>query len=151
MLPLRKLILLAKPGLWSWCGIKLHNSAADLPCNHCLDSNACGVVSYRVELLVDDENNYATFLVLNNEMLNLTKQAAATALNDEVSRGVCNKVPPLLAALENRVFLFHVLLTANNTSTNSPPFTVLGISDTTNPADTLTDEVEGGECKLPSE
>lgn len=89
-------------------------------------------------------------------MLNLTKQAAATTLHDEVSvsyhitfvqtatmtkasnilqvnRGVCNKLPPLLAALQSKVFVFHVVLTPNIITTNSPTFTVLGISDTTNP------------------
>ncbi|KAJ4901855.1 Uncharacterized protein Rs2_15806 [Raphanus sativus] len=131
----------------SRCGIKLHNSAAALPCNHCLDTNARGV-----------------------EMLNLTKQVAATTLHDEVNHGVCNKLPPPLAALQSKVFVFHVVLTPNIITTNSPTFTVLGISDTTNPepftindtkhvqlaygeastsvSNTLTDEVEGGESKI---
>ena len=40
---------------------------------------------YKVELLVDDGENYATFLVLDKEMMKLTKQDAATLLDDEVS------------------------------------------------------------------
>nr|VDD36793.1 unnamed protein product [Brassica oleracea] len=39
---------------------------------------------YRVEILVDDGNNYATVVVLNKEMLKLTKQDAATLLLNEV-------------------------------------------------------------------
>ncbi|CAF1730501.1 unnamed protein product [Brassica napus] len=38
---------------------------------------------YNVELLVDDGENYATFLVLDKEMIKLTKQDAATLFDDE--------------------------------------------------------------------
>jgi len=34
--------------------------------------------------LVDDGENYATFLVLDKEMIKLTKQDAATLFDDEV-------------------------------------------------------------------
>lgn len=39
---------------------------------------------YCVELLVDDGNNYATFVVFDKEMLKLAKQDAAALLLDEV-------------------------------------------------------------------
>ena len=42
---------------------------------------------YRVELLVDDGNNYAIVVVLNKEMLKLTKQDAANLpLNEVISK-----------------------------------------------------------------
>ncbi|CAF1832221.1 unnamed protein product [Brassica oleracea var. botrytis] len=114
------------------CGKKLDNSAASLPCNQCLHANASGVARYSVELLVDDGNNYATFLVFNKEMLKLIKQDAATLLHDEVNGGVCNILPQCLAELEEQAFVFHVHVTPHNFTPNTPTFTVSGIRDNTN-------------------
>ncbi|KAF3590510.1 hypothetical protein DY000_02020871 [Brassica cretica] len=114
------------------CGKKLDNSAASLPCNQCLHANASGVARYSVELLVDDGNNYATFLVFNKEMLKLIKQDAATLLHDEVYGGVCNILPQCLAELEGQAFVFHVHVTPHNFTPNTPTFTVSGIRDNTN-------------------
>lgn len=105
--------------------------------------------------MVDDGNNYATFLVFNKEMLKLIKQDAATLLHDEVSvsyhtpfvqtvtitdtynllqvnGGVCNILPQCLAELEEQAFVFHVHVTPHNFTPNTPTFTVSGIRDNTN-------------------
>ncbi|KAF2600819.1 hypothetical protein F2Q68_00011206 [Brassica cretica] len=73
------------------CSKEIEQSGATLHCNRCFNSNITGVINqaiadnmYRVELLVDDGNNYATVVVLNKEMLKLTKQDAATLLLNEV-------------------------------------------------------------------
>ncbi|CAN7027935.1 unnamed protein product [Brassica oleracea var. botrytis] len=66
------------------CGKEVGNSATSHPCDQCHDTNATTVVRYKVELLVDDGENYATFLVLDKEMIKLTKQDAATLLDDEI-------------------------------------------------------------------
>ncbi|CAG7900509.1 unnamed protein product [Brassica rapa] len=120
-------------------GKKLDNSAASLSCNQCLHANASGVVShitiysrYHVELLVDDGNNYATFLVVNKEMLKLTKQDAAALLQDEVNRGVSNILSQGLTELAGQAFVFLVHVTPYNFTPNTHTFTVYGISDNTN-------------------
>ncbi|CAN6931487.1 unnamed protein product [Brassica oleracea] len=56
------------------CSKKLDRSAASLRCNQCVNHNVTNVVKYHVELLVDDGNNYATFVVFDKEMLMLAKQ-----------------------------------------------------------------------------
>ncbi|KAL0846335.1 hypothetical protein Bca101_019581 [Brassica carinata] len=114
------------------CGKKFEKTATSLACNQCDNPNATGVVRYRVELLVDDGSNYATFLVYDKDMLKLTKQPAATLLDNEVNLALRNKLPECLAELIGRDFVYHVRVTACKFKTNSPTFTVSGISDVCN-------------------
>ncbi|CAN6979911.1 unnamed protein product [Brassica rapa subsp. trilocularis] len=83
---------------------------------------------YKVELLVDDGENYATFLVLDNEMMKLTKQGAATLLDDEVNRRLRNRLPKCIAELQGQKFIYHVNVTTDNLTDNRPTFTVSGMS-----------------------
>ncbi|KAL0700567.1 hypothetical protein Bca4012_056689 [Brassica carinata] len=110
------------------CGKALGNAATSHPCDQCHDTNATAVVRYKVELLVDDGENYATFLVLDKEMMKLTKQTAATLLHDEVNRGLGNRLPKCIAELQGQFFIFHVQVTPDNTCT----FTVSGMNNIPN-------------------
>ena len=106
---------------------------------------------YKVELLVDDGENYATFLVLDKEMMKLTKQDAATLLDDEVcisynplflqtliltktytvlqvNRLLRNRLPKCIAELEGQKFIYHVNVRTYNLIDNGPTFTVSGMS-----------------------
>ncbi|WZZ90442.1 hypothetical protein YC2023_119021 [Brassica napus] len=78
---------------------------------------------YKVELLVDDGENYATFLVLDKEIMKLTKQDAATLLDDEVNRLLRNRLPKCIAELEGQKFIYHVNVTTDNLTDNGPTFT----------------------------
>ncbi|CAN6924434.1 unnamed protein product [Brassica oleracea] len=106
------------------CGKEVGNSATSHPCDQCHDTNATTVV----ELLVDDGENYATFLVLDKEMMKLTKQDAATLLDDEVNRRLRNRLPKCIAELEGQKFIYHVNVTTDNLTDNGPTFTVSGMS-----------------------
>ncbi|CAG7865349.1 unnamed protein product [Brassica rapa] len=110
------------------CGKEVGNSATSHPCNQCHDTTATTVVRYKVELLVDDGENYATFLVLDNEMMKLTKQGAATLLDDEVNRRLRNRLPKCIAELQGQKFIYHVNVTTDNLTDNRPTFTVSGMS-----------------------
>ncbi|KAG2305825.1 hypothetical protein Bca52824_025573 [Brassica carinata] len=59
------------------CSRKLEKFGTSLHCNRCVNPIATGVIKYRVELLVDDGNDNATFVVFDREMFKLTKQDAA--------------------------------------------------------------------------
>ncbi|KAG2308563.1 hypothetical protein Bca52824_028311 [Brassica carinata] len=111
------------------CGETLKYSAASLHCNQCHDTNAIGVVRYQVEILVDDGSNYATFLVLDKDMFKLTKKMQQLCL---LMSGNGNNLPPSLAQLRGRDFVFHVRVTPDKFTTNTRPFTVCGISDILN-------------------
>ncbi|XP_048595664.1 uncharacterized protein LOC106362980 [Brassica napus] len=115
------------------CNKKIENSAASLRCNQCLISNVTGVVRYCVELLVDDGNNYATFVVFDKEMLKLTNQDAATLFLDQVNRGVNENLPQCIADLGGQEFLFHVRVTPSNPTPINRTFTVAAVSHTINP------------------
>ena len=101
--------------------------------------------------MVDDGENYATFLVLDNEMMKLTKQGAATLLDDEVcisytppflqtliltktytvlqvNRRLRNRLPKCIAELQGQKFIYHVNVTTDNLTDNRPTFTVSGMS-----------------------
>ncbi|CAN6829004.1 unnamed protein product [Brassica oleracea] len=106
------------------CGKEVGNLATSHPCDQCHDTNATTVV----ELLVDDGENYATFLVLDKEMMKLTKQDAATLLDDEVNRRLRNRLPKCIAELEGQKFIYHVNVRTYNLIDNGPTFTVSGMS-----------------------
>lgn len=105
---------------------------------------------YRVEILVDDGNNYAIVVVLNKEMLKLTKQDAATLfLNEVISKpqtliktvaitqiskklqvnsGGDGKLPQCIEELEGQTFIFHIHVSPSNSASSHCPFTVSAIS-----------------------
>ncbi|XP_013589668.1 PREDICTED: uncharacterized protein LOC106298129 [Brassica oleracea var. oleracea] len=129
---------------------EIEKSGATLHCNRCFNSNITGVVRYRVELLVDDGNNYAIVVVLNKEMLKLTKQDAANLLLNEViskpqtliktvaitqisiqlqvNSGVNGKLPKCIEELEGQTFIFHIRVSPSNSASSRCPFTVSAIS-----------------------
>ncbi|KAG2276425.1 hypothetical protein Bca52824_058980 [Brassica carinata] len=98
-------------------------------CNQCVNHNVTNVVKYHVELLVDDGNNYATFVVFDKEMLKLAKQDAAALLLDEVNSGVGKK---LKAELGRTDLDFHIRVTPHNFSPDHCTFTVSAASDSFN-------------------
>ncbi|KAL0650781.1 hypothetical protein Bca4012_093472 [Brassica carinata] len=60
------------------CSRKLDKDGTSLRCIRCVNPNATGVIKYRVELLVDDGNDNATFVVFDREMVKLTKPSTFT-------------------------------------------------------------------------
>ncbi|KAL0647319.1 hypothetical protein Bca4012_045610 [Brassica carinata] len=110
------------------CSKEMVKSAASLRCDQCGNTNDTGVVRYRVELLVDDGNNYATFVVFDKEMLEMTNQHAATLFLSEVNVGLDDKLPQCVSGLEGQTFVFHIRVKPCNSTQNYSPFTVSAIS-----------------------
>ncbi|KAF3521436.1 hypothetical protein F2Q69_00046916 [Brassica cretica] len=105
------------------CSKKLDRSAASLRCNQCVNHNVTNVVKYHVELLVDDGNNYATFVVFDKEMLMLAKQDQLLFF---LMSGVDKK---LKAELGGTDLDFHIRVTPHNFSPDHCTFTVSAASD----------------------
>ncbi|CAG7874529.1 unnamed protein product [Brassica rapa] len=125
------------------CSKEMVKSAASLRCDQCGNTNDTGVVRYRVELLVDDGNNYATFVVFDKEMLEMTKHHAATLFLNEVNVGLDDKLPQCVSGLEGQTFVFHIRVKPCNSTQNYSPFTVSAISHN---IDTKDFNIKEGPC-----
>lgn len=69
---------------------------------------------YRVELLVDDGNNYATFVVFDKEMLEMTNQHAATLFLNEVLFSSPKHLWELLQSLKSVLYYRSMLVLTTN-------------------------------------
>ncbi|CAF2064562.1 unnamed protein product [Brassica napus] len=138
------------------CSRKLDKDGSSLRCNRCVNPNITGVINhpylkYRVELLVDDGQDNATFVVFDKEMLKLTKQDAAALTLNEINGGGGVELPQCLKDLGGQDFVFQIRVTPFNFTPNHRTFTVSAIVDTivpetfkTNAAELV--QVEGGEA-----
>ncbi|KAF3496315.1 hypothetical protein DY000_02054307 [Brassica cretica] len=86
------------------CSRKLDKDGTSLRCIRCVNPNATGVIKYRVELLVDDRNDNATFVVFDREILKLTKQDAAGLNLDEI------RVTPFNFSSSHRTFTVSAII-----------------------------------------
>ncbi|CAF2107137.1 BnaC08g47210D [Brassica napus] len=86
------------------CSRKLDKDGTSLRCIRCVNPNATGAIKYRVELLVDDGNDNATFVVFDREMLKLTKQDAAGLNLDEI------RVTPFNFSPSHRTFTVSAII-----------------------------------------
>ncbi|KAH0863374.1 hypothetical protein HID58_080585 [Brassica napus] len=125
------------------CSRKLDKDGTSLRCIRCVNPNATGAIKYRVELLVDDGNDNATFVVFDREMLKLTKQDAAGLNLDEINGGGSMELPQCLKTL--------IRVTPFNFSPSHRTFTVSAIINTIGPETFKTNAaefvpVEGGEA-----
>ncbi|XP_018511518.1 uncharacterized protein LOC103849055 isoform X1 [Brassica rapa] len=77
------------------CSKKLEKFGSSLRCNRCANPNVTGVIKYRVELVVDDGADNATFVVFDKEMVKLTKQDAAGLTLDEMNGGESEELPQM--------------------------------------------------------
>ncbi|XP_048603914.1 uncharacterized protein LOC106381729 [Brassica napus] len=115
-------------GQHGWYYVCCTQCSKEIVWYQCGNTNDTGVVRYRVELLVDDGNNYATFVVFNKEMLEMTNQHAATLFLNEVNVGLDDKLPQCVSGLEGQTFVFHIRVKPCNSTQNYSPFTVSAIS-----------------------
>ncbi|CAN7094343.1 unnamed protein product [Brassica rapa subsp. narinosa] len=106
------------------CSTKLDKFGTSLRCTRCINPNIIGVIKYRVELLVDDGNDNATFVVFGREMLKLTKQDAAGLTLAEMNGGGDVELPQCLKDLAGKDFVFQIRVTPFNFTPSHHVFTV---------------------------
>ncbi|CAN6891264.1 unnamed protein product [Brassica oleracea var. botrytis] len=95
---------------------------------------------YCIELLVDDGNDNATFVLFDREVLRLTKQDAAGLTLDEMNGGHGNELPQCLQELDGKDFVFQIRVTLFNFTPCYCTFTVSAIVDHINPETFNTNE-----------
>ncbi|XP_024009310.1 uncharacterized protein LOC112084414 [Eutrema salsugineum] len=66
------------------CNTKAIRGPTSLVCNKCNNHNAIGVIKYRVEISVSDNNNKATFVLLDDAGTQLIGRKAAEIVEDYV-------------------------------------------------------------------
>uniref|UniRef100_A0A0D3A6Y7 Replication factor A C-terminal domain-containing protein n=1 Tax=Brassica oleracea var. oleracea TaxID=109376 RepID=A0A0D3A6Y7_BRAOL len=133
------------------CSKKLEKFGSSLRCNRCANPNVTGVIKYRVELVVDDGADNATFVVFDKEMVKLTKQDAAGLTLDEMNGGESEELPQCVRDLAGKEIVFHIRVTPFNFTPSHRTFTVSSILDSISSETFKTTEdeyvqVEGGEA-----
>ncbi|KAG2282357.1 hypothetical protein Bca52824_053577 [Brassica carinata] len=137
------------------CIKKLEKFGSSLRCNRCANPNVTGVIKYRVELVVDDGADNATFVVFDKEMVKLTKQDAAGLTVDEMNGGESEELPQCVRDLAGKEIVFHIRVTPFNFTPSHRNFTVSSILDSI-PSETFKTtedeyvQVEGGEASASS-
>ncbi|KAG2273611.1 hypothetical protein Bca52824_056166 [Brassica carinata] len=157
----RKLISFARLGLWKSCnrmvGLSFLAPAAARSLKSLGALSVATVVliltsqGYRVELVVDDGADNATFVVFDKEMVKLTKQDAAGLTLDEMNGGESEELPQCVRDLAGKEIVFHIRVTPFNFTPSHRTFTVSSILDSI-PSETFKTtedeyvQVEGGEA-----
>ncbi|KAF3590509.1 hypothetical protein DY000_02020872 [Brassica cretica] len=133
------------------CSKKLDKFGSSLRCNRCANPNVTGVIKYRVELVVDDGDDNATFVVFDKEMVKVAKRDASSLALDEMNGDGSEKLPQCVKDLAGKEFVFKIRVTSFNFSPSHRTFIVSSIIDSIPPETfkTIEDEfvqVEGGEA-----
>ncbi|CAN8289315.1 unnamed protein product [Cochlearia groenlandica] len=85
----------------SVCEKSLNHSAATHHCEQSSSTQSAAVVRYRVEMLVDDGQNYATFVVDDKDIIALTSKMATTQICAQETTAQRLTVPSTLSASPN--------------------------------------------------
>ncbi|KAF3528621.1 hypothetical protein DY000_02038504 [Brassica cretica] len=128
-------------GYWSqvghdkgWCYVscskcfkKLHRSVSTLTCQSCNNTNAVGVLRYRVEMFIADSTGEALFVAFDGVMAKLHNMRANEAVNLLAGDGVNPEeadAPPFVRDMEGRSFTFQVKVGPYNFTANHQSFTI---------------------------
>ncbi|KAL1220394.1 hypothetical protein V5N11_006018 [Cardamine amara subsp. amara] len=111
------------------CNTMLEKSDTTLLCKTCNTPNTIGVVRFRFEISVRDENNdVTTFVIFDQEGTNLTGRKAPDVsremLEDGGSEGSNNKIPECILDIVGRTCKFQLKLTHFNFRTSRQTMTV---------------------------
>ncbi|KAH0883723.1 hypothetical protein HID58_059819 [Brassica napus] len=133
------------------CSKKLDKFGSSLRCNRCANPNVTGVIKYRVELVVDDGDDNATFVVFDKEMVKVAKRDAASLALDEMNGDGSEKLMQCVKDFAGKEFVFKIRVTSFNFSPSHRTFIVSSIIDSIPPETFKTTEdefvqVEGGEA-----
>ncbi|XP_010484863.1 PREDICTED: uncharacterized protein LOC104763153 [Camelina sativa] len=129
------------------CACKLERGDTTLECKTCNNKNAVGVVRYRVELSVYDNDNVATFVLFDREAYKLTGMRAADILeafmqgDDNGVIGNHTSIPQCLLDVVGHTYKFQVTLTPYNYIATRQTITVSRIFE----------KVTGGDEKTPQD
>ncbi|WZZ25979.1 hypothetical protein YC2023_009380 [Brassica napus] len=108
----------------SKCFKKLHRSVSTLTCQSCNNTNAVGVLRYRVEMSIADSTGEALFVAFDGVM---AKLSTSCSLYMQAGDGVNPEeadAPPFVRDMEGRSFTFQVKVGPYNFTANHQSFTI---------------------------
>ncbi|KAJ4906546.1 Uncharacterized protein Rs2_10204 [Raphanus sativus] len=129
-------------GFWSlvssldngWCYVscsncikKLQHTVSAFTCLHCTNTNAVGVLRYRVEMSIEDETAEGLFVCFGRVMTKLNNTRAYEADHVLAGDGLNpedTQAPPFVAGMECRTYTFQVKVGAYNFTANHQTFMI---------------------------
>ncbi|WZZ47876.1 hypothetical protein YC2023_044135 [Brassica napus] len=119
-----------------WCYVacakyskKLQRTVSALECTRCNNTNAVGVLRYRVELAIADDTAEGVFVCFDGVMTKLHNLRASEA-GQMLGEGVNPEdavVPPFITDMEGKTFTFQVRVSAYNFTAHHQTFTITRI------------------------
>ncbi|CAN6986971.1 unnamed protein product [Brassica rapa subsp. trilocularis] len=109
---------------------KLQRTVSALQCTRCSNTNAVGVLRYRVELAIADDTAEGVFVCFDGVMTKLHNLRASEAGQMLAEEGVNPKdavVPPFITDMEGKTFTFQVRVSACNFTAHHQTFTITRI------------------------
>ncbi|CAN6842248.1 unnamed protein product [Brassica oleracea] len=111
----------------SKCFKKLHRSVSSLTCLFCNNTNAVGVLRYRVEMSIADKTGEGLFVAFDGVMAKLHNMRAHEAVNLLAGDGVNPEetdTPPFVLDMEGKTYTFQVKVGPYNFTANHQSFTI---------------------------
>ncbi|KAF3507455.1 hypothetical protein F2Q69_00010197, partial [Brassica cretica] len=111
------------------CSKKLQRTVSALECTRCNNTNAVGVLRYRVELAIADDTAEGVFVCFDGVMTKLHNLRASEA-GQMLAEGVNPEdavVPPFITDMEGKTFTFQVRVSAYNFTAHHQTFTIIRI------------------------
>ncbi|CAH2047989.1 unnamed protein product, partial [Thlaspi arvense] len=110
------------------CKSKLGKSKVSLYCTTCKQTNNIGLIRYRFEISVRDENNdAATFVLFDPDVMKLLGRSANDVLNENIQVGgdaTNTNIPECLKKIIGRTCKFQIKITSFNFETSRQIITV---------------------------
>ncbi|KAL0646924.1 hypothetical protein Bca4012_045215 [Brassica carinata] len=101
-------------------------------CGRCNNSHAVGALRYRVEMAIADDTAEGTFVWFDGVMMKLHSLQASEAVQMLAEDGVnpedC-RIPPFIADMEGKSYIFQVRVTAFNFTEHHKTFTITCIAE----------------------
>ncbi|KAL0707105.1 hypothetical protein Bca4012_073531 [Brassica carinata] len=111
----------------SKCFKKLHRSVSSLTCLFCNNTNAVGVLRYRVEMSIADKTGEGLFVAFDGVMAKLHNMRAHEAVNLLAGDGVNPEetdTPLFVLDMEGKTYTFQVKVGPYNFTANHQSFTI---------------------------
>ncbi|KAF3544634.1 hypothetical protein DY000_02010697 [Brassica cretica] len=112
------------------CSKKLQRTVSALECTRCNNTNAVGILRYRVELAIADDTAEGVFVCFDGVMTKLHNLRASEAGQMLAEEGVNPEdavVPPFITDMEGKTFTFQVRVSAYNFTAHHQTFTIIRI------------------------
>ncbi|XP_056864307.1 uncharacterized protein LOC130511369 [Raphanus sativus] len=106
----------------SSCSKKLKKSKSSLYCQKCAKSQSVGVLSFRIEVIVDDGKDSATFVIFDEDGSTITGATAEEIIRDSPEH--VKDIPKCVQSIVGETYLFEIRIKEKDFQTSYQNFTV---------------------------